>query len=227
MSARAISVVMAVRDDELHVREAIQSALAGERVLEVIVADDGSTDGSAAICESFGEAITFLRLAHGGPARARNACIDLARGRYVGFLDSDDLWQSPAPDRRAEVLDSEPGVACVCGRQQEFTVAADGSRQLRHATVAGTGAIMIRRGVLLAMGGFDPELVVGEDQDLLFRLRQAGHEIAVLDETVQLKRVRPRQVSADGDAMRLALLTNARRVIERTRQAPGATPTGR
>lgn len=222
MSAPAISVVMPVHDDEAHVRDAIQSALEGERVLEVIVADDGSTDGSAAICESFGDAITFLRLTHGGHGRARNACVDVARGRYVGFLDSDDVWESPAPDRRLEVLDSDPGIACVCGWQQEFTVAADGSRQVQETRLVGTGAIMIRREILLDVGGFDPALAAGVDQDLLLRLRQAGHEIALLDETVQLKRIRPGQISADRDAMRLALLTNARRVIERSRQTQGA-----
>jgi glycosyltransferase involved in cell wall biosynthesis len=96
----AVSVIMPVCNTEAFVAQAIRSVLAQSFVdFELIVVDDGSTDRSLAICESFADPrISIVRQTSRGMAGARNTGILHARGRYVALLDSDDIW---APEKLA------------------------------------------------------------------------------------------------------------------------------
>lgn len=89
-----ISVVIPTFNRALLLREAIDSALAQEGFsdFEVIVVDDGSSDGSRALIESYGDRVRGLFQANSGLGASRNAGIALARGDYVALLDDDDRW---------------------------------------------------------------------------------------------------------------------------------------
>jgi len=88
-----VSVVIPAYNAERWVRETIASVIAQTyRPLEVLVVDDGSTDGTVAIAESFGDPVTVVRQANSGAAAARNAGIARSTGEYVALLDADDLW---------------------------------------------------------------------------------------------------------------------------------------
>src|ERR1044072_1197793 len=93
MSSSRVSAVIPTHNRAHLVTRAIQSALAalspGD---EIIVVDDGSTDGTAVAVEAFGPPVPLMRLAHRGAAAARNAGLDAARGPLVAFLDDDDEW---------------------------------------------------------------------------------------------------------------------------------------
>src|SRR3989442_14959767 len=110
----SVSVVIPVYNGERYLVDAIQSVLDQTyQNFEVIVVDDGSTDGSAAVAKRFGEAIRFVHQANGGVCKARNTGIAAARGGYLAFLDQDDLW---LPDKLAvqvAYLDSHPEVGAV------------------------------------------------------------------------------------------------------------------
>lgn len=109
-----VSVVMPVYNVETYVADAIRSVLTQTyRDFELIIVDDGGSDGSVAICERFqalDSRVVIVRQRNRGLAGARNTGIRAARGRYIALLDSDDLW---TPDKLAlhvAHLDAEPDV---------------------------------------------------------------------------------------------------------------------
>jgi len=90
-----VSVILAVHNREACVGRAIASVLAQTyRNLELIVVDDGSSDGTRLVVESFGSPVTLITQAHTGVYTARNRALSQARGELVAFIDSDDAWLS-------------------------------------------------------------------------------------------------------------------------------------
>jgi glycosyltransferase involved in cell wall biosynthesis len=88
-----ITAIIPVHNGERHLAEAIQSVLAQTLPPgEIIVVDDGSTDASAAIAQSFGAPVRVLAQPNLGPAAARNLGLAHATGDLLAFLDADDLW---------------------------------------------------------------------------------------------------------------------------------------
>ena len=95
----AVSVVMPIYNTEKYLKKAIDSVIAqtlGFQTIQMILVDDGSTDTSAAICQTYVQKypdnMVYLRQEHRGAAAARNAGIPYIKGKYVNFLDSDDYW---------------------------------------------------------------------------------------------------------------------------------------
>src|SRR5262245_42249310 len=113
-SASLVSVVMPVYNGERHLREAIDSVLRQtHRNLELIVVDDGSTDGSAEIARAFGDQVRLIRQANVGSAVARNVGIASARGEFVAFIDADDGWVSNKLELQVRYLVEHPDVGMV------------------------------------------------------------------------------------------------------------------
>jgi glycosyltransferase involved in cell wall biosynthesis len=101
MSRSLISCIVPVFNGARYLREALESIFQQTyRPLEVIIADDGSTDGTVAVAQSYGDGITYLKQANAGPAAARNLGLSRARGEFVAFLDADDLWHVEKLDRQ-------------------------------------------------------------------------------------------------------------------------------
>lgn len=110
-SPAAISVVIPTFDRAAIVPRAIDSALAAvSRGDEIIVADDGSTDDTAAIVEAYGDPVRLVRLPHGGPGAARNGGFAAATRPLVAFLDSDDEWFPDKLQLQRAFLDARPDV---------------------------------------------------------------------------------------------------------------------
>ena len=103
-----VSVVLNNYNYEPYLAEAIDSALAQTYSnCEVIVVDDGSTDGSKEILESYGDRIQLIAKANGGQASAFNVGIEAAEGEYILLLDSDDALESNAVEKAVEVMDPQ------------------------------------------------------------------------------------------------------------------------
>ena len=100
MNKIAISIIMPVYNAEKYLAEAIDSILAQSFAdFELILVDDGSKDGSGAICDSYAEEdarVVAIHKANGGICDARNAGLKIARGQYVGFMDNDDFMEPTA-----------------------------------------------------------------------------------------------------------------------------------
>ncbi len=111
MTSLAVSAVIPTYNRSDLVSRAIRSALAalgpGD---EVIVVDDGSTDGTAAAVEAFGPPVRLLSLPHAGAGAARNAGVAAARGPLVSFLDSDDEWLPDKIELQRTFLEARPDV---------------------------------------------------------------------------------------------------------------------
>jgi glycosyltransferase involved in cell wall biosynthesis len=117
----AVSVILPVYDGEPYLAQAIDSVLGqAHRPYELIVVDDGSTDGSASVAARYGAPLRLVRQAHAGGAAALNRGVELATGRYLAFIDADDLWQ---PDKLRLQLDAfarQPPPDLVFGHVLQF-----------------------------------------------------------------------------------------------------------
>lgn len=118
-----VSAIIIVLDGERFIAEAIDSVRAQSfPEWELLVVDDGSTDGTIPIVERFAEADTRIRLlrhpdgGNHGMSATRNLGIDAARGTYIGFLDSDDRWLPHKLAEQVGILDAEPQTGMVYGR---------------------------------------------------------------------------------------------------------------
>jgi glycosyltransferase involved in cell wall biosynthesis len=153
---------------------------------EIVVVDDGSTDATSDVAREAG-ADRVLRVPHGGPAAARNAGIEAARGEIILFTDADC---EPAVEWIARMVAplGNPQVMGVKGTyrtkqpsliarlvQLEFDIRYERMAELDHIDFIDTYAAAYRRALFVNHGLFDTAYIAAEDVDLSFRLAQAGH----------------------------------------------------
>jgi hypothetical protein len=176
-SETLISVVVPAYNAERTLARTLESALnQTHRALEILVVDDGSTDGTAELARAFAARdgrVRVIAQANGGVARARNSGIQQARADYVAPLDADDLWHPTKLEKQLSVLSAAPPetafVYCafraideedrVLGHSSVFRLR--GHVFHRHALVnfVGNGsALLLRRAAVLECGGYDPSL---------------------------------------------------------------------
>ncbi len=190
------SVVIAAYNCASMIGEALDSVLAQTfQDFEVIVVDDGSTDGTAAEVERYLEdrRVRLVRQRNQGPASARNAGIERSRGAYVSLLDSDDMWLPCYLEAMLDALDRdrEAGFAFtrawvlerptnrVKRRPWPWSVpmANDANQLLRHLIEHNFiwNSVTVRSDVLADVGGYDPAMPGCEDWELWLRMAADGY----------------------------------------------------
>lgn len=119
MADPLVSVVVPVYNGERYLRETLESIVRQTcRDIEVLVVDDGSTDRSAAVADSFGPPVRVIRQENQGESVARNRGIDVARGTWIAYCDADDLW---VPEKlEKQLAAAAPGVVCVHSEWRGF-----------------------------------------------------------------------------------------------------------
>jgi glycosyltransferase involved in cell wall biosynthesis len=180
-----VSVVIPTLDRWPLLSRALNSALSQEGVdLEVVVVDDGSTDGTAERVRALGDdRVSVVRHDSAmGVAAARNDGIEHARGEWVAFLDDDDLW---APSKLYQQLEAVcarhagwawTGAIVVDAQLRPFRTmaaapAADvGNRLLTNCVIVGPSAVIAQTELLRRLGGFDRDFSAMADWDLWIRL---------------------------------------------------------
>lgn len=222
-----VSVVVPAYNAAAFVRRAVDSVLAQTLVdHELLVVDDGSSDGTRDVLAGYGDRVRVLAQANAGPAAARNHGLREARGRYVAFLDADDWWLPAKLERQVALLDSRPELGFCSTATRVVTeggapagdwpcAAIDGplleTLFVRSAAVSGsTSGVLARRDLLLAAGGFDEALRGFEDPDLWIRLAaRAGY--ACIPEPLTVVVRTPGSVSSHLPRMRAATLASFRK----------------
>ncbi|HEX6699166.1 MAG TPA: glycosyltransferase [Gaiellaceae bacterium] len=221
MSEPLVSVIVAAYNGERFLNETLQSVFAQDyEPFEVVFVDDGSTDRTAEIAQSF--PVRFVRQENRGLPAARNAALAVAKGELVAFLDDDDVLPPTKLSVQAAYLREHAEVGCVLGRQ-EWILDGVGEPTLPRDPIFGeVGGIqlvtaMIRRRVLDKLGGFDPSYRYAEDRDLFIRMRERGVEIAVLPEVVLHKRLHGSNMTMNRPDTH-PMLRSLREKLERERQ---------
>ena len=182
----AVSAVIVVRDGERYLGEAIESVL-GQTAppSEVLVLDDGSTDGTAEVARSFGPAVRVIERPPRGVAVARNEAIAAARGDVLAFLDADDRWDPRWIERALAALADDPELELVFGHVQEF----EGEATLGEARAGAVmGGLVARRAVFERIGPLEENDGQGEFLEWLLRAREHGVRERMLPEVVLHRR---------------------------------------
>ncbi len=240
-----VSVVMAFRNAGAYLRDSIRSVL-GQTYpnVELIVVDDGSTDESPQTAGSFGPVLTYVRQENRGASAARNEGVQRATGEYVTFFDGDDLMAADNIASQADFIQRQPACSAVVNDYQTFTEQGDSAQThfqtcpslerigleefllsglearaiLSEENFAITNSILMRRDVLNRIGGFDKELVIGEDWELLYRAAIHG-PIGLQRKVGCRKRVHESNLSTSSIAMHQGQLKSREKVLTYERDA--------
>jgi len=191
-SVPIVSILTPAYNSAEYIGETIASVLAQTfPQFEMIVADDGSTDGTADIVRRAAERdprVVMVTSPHGGPAAARNAAIAVARGRFFALLDSDDVWVPEYLSEQLAIAERFPGAGVVTpngiNRGGELDgrplwPATSGLRSLGlHDMIVADNSVCVmslfRREVVERAGGFDPLFHGNEDYEFWLRAANAG-----------------------------------------------------
>lgn len=197
MEGPRISVVIPVRDGEQYLGAAIDSVLAQTRPpQEVVVVDDGSLDATPAVIAGYGDRVRGIRQPRRGNASAVNRGITAVSGEYVAFLDADDLWTREKLAVQLRVLEEDESIDAVFGLVQQF-LSDDAEQSLAHKVVIPPApqpgivksAMLVRRGVLDDVGGFDESRSNGDFTDWYARALEWGLASRVPEVVVAHRRI--------------------------------------
>jgi glycosyltransferase involved in cell wall biosynthesis len=192
----SISVVIPVYNGERYLGEAIESVLA-QTVggSEILVVDDGSTDGSAAVARRY-PGVTVLQGPRQGIGAAMNRGISAARAELLTFLDADDLWTAAKLELQLARLAVESASALIFGMAVNF-LSPDLAAETRQRFDAPggpapglvSGALLMRRAAFERVGRFRVDLLVAGFIDWYARAEEMGMQRVVIPEVVLRRRV--------------------------------------
>jgi glycosyltransferase involved in cell wall biosynthesis len=224
-----VSVIVPARDGERYLAEALESILVQTLApAEVIVVDDGSTDGTAGVAARFAPRVRCVRQEAGGAAAAVNRGIGEADGPLIAFLDADDLWTPDKLALQVAAMEGDPELDLVFGHVEQFH-SPELEEADRRAIVASNehlvgysrGTMLARREALDRVGPFDTRWQVGEFVDWHARAVDSGLRMLVVPEVVMRRRMHTsnaglRAADARGDYARIV-----RAALNRRREQTG------
>ncbi len=195
---QAISVVIPTYNRARAVVEAVKSVLAQTRLPEeIIVIDDGSTDGTEQALRTLGAPLRYIAKENGGVSSARNAGVRAARGEWIAFLDSDDRWEPLKLERQMDFVTRTGCKVCFTGhvvsdgekiltgkdlakRQPDLVIDPFGAEEIQFTDplrlIAGlrnhplVQSMVAKRSLIEQAGLFDESLVAGEDTRFIYNL---------------------------------------------------------
>jgi hypothetical protein len=224
------SVVIAAYQVADLVGAAIESALSQTVApVEIVVCDDGSTDGTAAAVAGYGGRVTYVRREHGGEGAAKNTGARVATGEFVAILDADDVYLPERLEALGELAVARPDLDIlvtdayleVGGErvrrcyEPSWPFATDDQRLAIVQRNFVLGHAAVRRSRLVEAGGFDEQLRFVTDWDLWARLILSGSRAGLVDEPLACYRVRPGSLSSQRVGMRAGQIAVLEKILAR------------
>lgn len=192
-----VSAIISVYNGETHLRETIQSVIDQDYPnLEIVIVDDGSTDGSAIVAREFLPCLHYHHQTNQGIAAAWNKGIELAQGDYFAINGADDLWTKQKISTQIDALNSNPAVDLVFGHVKQFhsPELSDEEKQkilcpdeLMPGVSAGT--MLIRRSSFFMVGEFDTKWRRGIFNDWFLRATELGLRTHMLPDLLMYRRL--------------------------------------
>jgi glycosyltransferase involved in cell wall biosynthesis len=217
-----ISVIIPVYNGKKFLPEAVKSVLKQNyEPLEIIIVDDGSTDGTSELQNSLGEQVHFIFQNNKGPAAARNTGIKAAKGEFLAFLDSDDLWPSDKLKLQTNYLLNDPDIQVVLGQTKRFDsehkYEKDFAGKQNPVISVQIGSALFRRTAFEKVGDLDEGLQYSEDHDWFLRAREKGIKILVLENTTLYHRRHNDNMTNKADSNGYQLTTVIKKSLDRRR----------
>ena len=210
MTAVLVGVVIPARDGERHLAAAIDSVLAQtHEQLDIVVADDGSSDATRDVARSYSPEVRCITLPHRGLGATRNAGIAAVRGSHVAFLDQDDVWEPSKLELQLEAFRGSSPADLVFGHAREF-LSPELERQRavgircvpdpRPAALPGT--MLAARASMAAVGAFEERWVSNDFMAWLLAARRLRLRVVMLTEVVLWRRLHGYNFSHRADLTR-------------------------
>ncbi|MBW1790042.1 MAG: glycosyltransferase family 2 protein [Deltaproteobacteria bacterium] len=198
MESPLISVVIPVFNGERFLKVSLDSIFGQSyRPLEVIVIDDGSTDGTQQVVKQYPEKIRYRRQDNSGAPSARNRGIGLAKADFISFADADDLWHPAKLERQMARLEAEPTLDVVVVHAQNFwmpELAREYERvkdQRRSKAIPAyiSAAMLVRRRVFESVGVFSASMRHADGTAWFLRARDKDVAVALLRDVLIFRRM--------------------------------------
>lgn len=228
-AAPDLSVVIPAHNGERFIAQAVRSAQhQTPPPAEIIIVDDGSTDGTASVVKEL-PGVRYVHQAKGGPAAARNHGVRLARGRLLAFLDADDRWTEDKTAIQLELLGRDRATEIVIGHSQRVILTEWQGDEPVYRSVGEPvfylhlGSALFRRPSFDRVGWFDERLLMGEDVDWYLRAKELGVRIRFHREVTQYYLKHDTNVTLQRDESNRALVRAFKGSLDRRREtAPDA-----
>lgn len=219
-----VSVVIPAYNSAQYLGEAVQSIF--DQTFddyEIIVVDDGSTDNTRDLVESYGGRVRYVHQENGGASKARNRGIAEARGAYIAFLDADDCWEPDKLEKQVSLLERNPNLGMVftdavgfdengllprMGRKKSLLLDGDVACNIFMYSGVGTPSVMVPRMVFDKVGVFDEQLFLAEDDNMWIRIA-AEYPVQLIDEPLTKVRDHPNRTTRDKSRLFRMILDNA------------------
>ena len=199
-----VSVIIPVYNRFELAKEAVASVLGQTyRDLELIIVDDGSIDMTSLLPTYYNDdlRVKYIKIKHSGmPGFVRNQGVDIAQGKYIAFLDSDDLWVSSKLEKQIKYFEKNPSCKIVHTRENWIrngkTISQSGFNHKRFGNmfsdalekcIIGPSTVIIEKKLYKELEGFRDDLEIAEDYELWLRLCDSN-SIGYLDEPLITKR---------------------------------------
>jgi glycosyltransferase involved in cell wall biosynthesis len=204
MKEPLISCIVPVFNGERYIREALDSIHAQTyRPLEVIVADDGSTDTTAAVVSSYGDRVRYLFQPNAGTAAACNLGLRAAQGDFMAFLAADDLWHVDKLARQTNCFKRRPELDLCVTHVQNFWIPElqeEAERFTNHRISQPLPGyvpqtVLARRSLFETVGHFNTALRHADSTDWFLRVIEHGGVIDLLPDVLVYRRIHQSNLS--------------------------------
>ncbi len=225
-----VSVIIPSYNGARYIRETLESVLGQTYTpLEIIVVDDGSTDATAALVKGIAPRVTLITQARQGHPATRNRGVSAASGRFLSFLDHDDVWTPSKIEAQMNCFRREPSLDLVFGHIQNFFTPEMTDAETRLVRVPLhplpgllQGAMLATRGAFDRVGPFCEQRDMGDFLDWYGRAMLLGLKTEMLPDTVLRRRIHATNYNRTHKHLRRQYLPAVKQLLDRRRAA--ATP---